>query len=353
MKSAANTSLDFLVFIGRFEPFHNGHLAVLIRALSLAKEVIIVLGSAQKPRSVKNPWNTAERQVMIQHACPPAAVGRVHITTVCDMLYNDEQWVRSVQSQVTQVVRELATETTPNIGIIGYHKDESSFYLDMFPQWEAVEVKPIDGLSATQLRDAWLAQDNTQGNAMLIESAVPRPVYDFLQSFKRMPAYPQLVAEQGFIKQYKQAWSVAPYAPTFVTTDAIVVHSGHVLMVRRRAEPGKGLWAWPGGFLNPHERIFDACIRELREETKLKLPSPVLRGSLKHQRVFDHPERSARGRTITHAFFFEFPAGELPSVKGSDDADKARWIPLSQFFEMREQLFEDHFDIGHYFLGGV
>ena len=71
----------------------------------------------------------------------------------------------------------------------------------------------------------------------------------------------------------------------------------------------------------PGERLLDACIRELREETKIKVPGPILKGSIKRQSVYDDPYRSARGRTLTHGFYIELePSAELPKVKGSDDA---------------------------------
>jgi bifunctional NMN adenylyltransferase/nudix hydrolase len=124
-----------------------------------------------------------------------------------------------------------------------------------------------------------------------------------------------------------------------------------VLLVARGAQPGQGLLALPGGFLRGDERLLDAVLRELREETRLKLPAPVLRGSLRAQEVFDHPERSLRGRTITHAFHFDFPGGELPPVKGGDDATRARWVPLAALRELESQLFEDHFFIIERFVG--
>ncbi len=40
-----------------------------------------------------------------------------------------------------------------------------------------------------------------------------------------------------------------------------------VLLVRRAQDPGRGLWALPGGYLNPHEAPDDAAVRELQEET--------------------------------------------------------------------------------------
>jgi len=108
---------------------------------------------------------------------------------------------------------------------------------------------------------------------------------------------------------------------------------------------GKGTWATPGGFIKSNERLEDSMLRELREETKLKVPVPVLRGNIKAREVFDSPNRSLRGRTITHAFLIELPPGPLPKVKGSDDAEKARWVPLSVFEKMQDQMFEDHYTL--------
>jgi bifunctional NMN adenylyltransferase/nudix hydrolase len=122
-------------------------------------------------------------------------------------------------------------------------------------------------------------------------------------------------------------------------------------MIKRRSEPGKGLWALPGGFVNAgtDASVQDAAIRELREETGLKVPVPVLRGSITASKVFDAIDRSARGRTITHAFKFELADGELPKVKGMDDAEKAKWIPFAEI--KSEECFEDHYEIISHFVG--
>lgn len=345
---------DYLVFIGRFEPFHNGHAAVARHALGRARKLIFLIGSADTPRTIKNPWTVAERAVMIQSALPEHA-DRLILRPLRDHLYNESQWIAAVQRTVAEAVKtDGGDDRMPRIGLIGQDKDASSYYLREFPQWPLVEVRRTETLSATELR-RYLFEANrldSHGGLMLIRANVPAPVFDMLDAFrKNSPAFAQLVAEYRFIEKYRAAWADAPYPPTFVTTDAVVVHSGHVLLVRRRAEPGKGLWALPGGFVGQDETVAEACLRELREETRLRLPMPVLRGSLRNQHVFDHPERSLRGRTITHAFHFDFPSGELPEVRGGDDADKARWIPVSEALEMGPQLFEDHLHILEFFLG--
>ena len=157
-----------------------------------------------------------------------------------------------------------------------------------------------------------------------------------------------LRAEYQMIKKYKEAWKAAPFPPTFMTVDAVVVQSGHILLVKRGDMPGKGLWALPGGFLNQEETMLDGAIRELKEETKIKVPVPVLKGSIKGSKTFDAPNRSSRGRTITQAFFIDLGVGDLPKVKGSDDAEKAFWVPFNKV--KQEKMFEDHFAIIDYFL---
>lgn len=344
---------DYLVFIGRFEPFHNGHAAVARFALTRAKKLIFLVGSAETPRTIKNPWTVAERAVMIQSALS-ANVDRLIVRPLRDHLYNESQWIAAVQRTVAEAVASDGGQADARIALIGKDKDASSYYLKEFPQWDLVDVKHTETLSATELRRYLYEANhiNSHGGLMMIRGNVPGPVFDMLEAFrKNSPTFNQLVAEHQFIDTYKAAWAHAPYAPTFITTDAVVVHSGHVLLVRRRAEPGKGLWALPGGFVGQDETIADACLRELKEETRLKIPAPVLKGSIKTQHVFDHPDRSLRGRTITHAFHFDFPAGELPDVRGGDDADKARWIPVSEALEMGPQLFEDHLHILEFFLG--
>ncbi len=345
---------DYLVFIGRFEPFHNGHAAVARHALGRAKKLIFLVGSADAPRTTRNPWTVAERAVMIQAALGDVGEGRVIIRPLRDHLYNESQWIASVQRAVADAVHADHGKPEARLGLVGMDKDASSYYLKEFPQWPLVDVQHTETLSATELRRYLFeaGKIDFHGALLMLRGNVPAPVFDMLEAFrKNSPAYAQLVAEQQFLDQYKAAWKDAPYPPTFVTTDAVVVHSGHVLLVRRRAEPGKGLWALPGGFIGQDESIADACLRELREETRLKIPVPVLRGSLKGQHVFDHPDRSQRGRTITHAFHFDFPAGELPDVRGGDDADKARWIPVSEALDMGTKLYEDHLHILEFFLG--
>jgi bifunctional NMN adenylyltransferase/nudix hydrolase len=347
---------DFTIFIGRFQPFHSGHLKVVQEGLKQAEKLIVLIGSAWQPRNTRNPWSHQEREDMLRACLTEADNARLHCLPLMDVPYNDELWMRNVQSTVSGLV--TAHHSTPHrsakIALIGHKKDQTGFYLNLFPQWHSISIENYRALSATPLREQYFTEDAQQAVANWIATDVlPQPVGNYLLQYaQNNPGFLQVRDEILFVKKYQQAWSAAPYAPTFVTVDSVLVQSGHVLLIQRKASPGKGLWALPGGFLDPGERLLDACIRELREETKLKIPSPVLKGSIKRQSVYDDPYRSARGRTLTHAFYIELePSAELPKVKGSDDAKFARWVPLSELDP--QMMFEDHYFIVMDMLGGI
>lgn len=345
---------DALVFIGRFQPFHNGHKAVIDAALEQAKEVVIVVGSSFAARNIRNPFTFEERKAMIE-ACftdtkyfsYDGAQGRVkspriHVVPVSDYPYDDNKWVNAIQSIVDQAVPDAK-----DVGLIGHSKDSTSYYLNIFPRWkDHVEVDDVGGINATDIRKMMF--DGDFETAEKIKALMPYRSHNRMCGFimhnsRTNGPWDVLHQEYQMVKKYKEAWKAAPFPPTFMTVDAVVVQSGHLLLVKRGDMPGKGLWALPGGFLNQDETMLDGAIRELKEETKIKVPVPVLKGSIKESKTFDAPNRSSRGRTITQAFFIDLGVGELPKVKGSDDAEKAFWVPFNKV--KQEKLFEDHFHI--------
>jgi bifunctional NMN adenylyltransferase/nudix hydrolase len=333
-----------LVLIGRFQPVHNAHIEIIQRAKTLADKLVVIVGSAKQPRTYKNPF-TAEERIEMLYAATRGIVDAnfsISIEQNTDSMYNDQAWLARTQSLVAK-----HTKPRDRIGIIGHKKDASSFYLDMFPQWTFENVETIDPLNATDIRGCFF----TRHLQSFIEGTVPQTTMDFLKEFKETEDFQQIIRERKFVEDYKKQYASLPYPPIFVTTDAVVVCSGHVLMIKRRSEPGRGLWALPGGFVNAEtdKSVQDAAIRELREETGIKVPAPVLIGSIQDNRVFDAIGRSTRGRTITHAFKIVLPDGDLPKVKGADDAEKARWIPIAELDS--SVCYEDHYEIMQYFVG--
>lgn len=355
-----NDRYDFLVFIGRFQPFHLGHQRVVEEALDNANKLIVLIGSAHRPRCTRNPWTFEEREQMIRATLSAADNKRVIITPIMDAMYNDDLWTSTIQKCVAGVVaaHHAQPHRDATVGLIGHCKDHTSYYMKLFPQWGSVKVASTVVTSATDVRQSifradkghW--EDKRTSVAALAGDLVPPEVLEYLNQFVRSKAFAALRDEFDFVRAYRATWDSAPYAPAFVTVDAVVVQSGHILLVERGARPGKGQWALPGGFIDPTETLLEACLRELKEETRLKVPVPVLNGCIQSQAVFDDPHRSARGRTITHAFFIHLPPDTaLPKVKGGDDAKKAFWMPLAELNPA--EMFEDHYFIIQRMVGQI
>jgi len=330
---------ELAVVIGRFRPLHYGHTYNIDIGLKRAKRVLILVGSAYGSVNIKNPFDYFQVEKMIRdYYLNSKDRDRIYIEPLADYLYEENQWITEAQEIVSQYA-------TSNIELIGHLKDDSSYYLKVFPQWKFFETGKwpgkVSSIDATTIRELYFGQD-----LRFLSGVVPNSVYTLLKEFSTTEEYDRLVEEFNFIKEYKKAWANSPFPPTFNTVDAVVIQSGHILLIERKEHPGKGLYALPGGFIGQNEKLIDAVIRELREETKLKVPVPVLHGSIVKEKTFDHPNRSERGRTITQAFLFQLKnEEELPKVKGSDDAKSAKWVPLSDFYSMESSMYEDHFHI--------
>ena len=119
------------------------------------------------------------------------------------------------------------------------------------------------------------------------------------------------------------------YPRPAVTADCIVITKEaepKVLLIERGDEPFKGCWAFPGGFMNMDETTEQCAIRELEEETGLKVSKVYQIGA------YSKVDRDPRGRTITVAYLAIIDASM--AVKGQDDAAKAQWFPLSTLPEL-------------------
>ena len=126
------------------------------------------------------------------------------------------------------------------------------------------------------------------------------------------------------------------YPRPAVTADCVVITKEaepKVLLIQRGIDPYKGCWAFPGGFMNMDETTEQCAIRELEEETGLKI------SNLHQIGAYSKVDRDPRGRTITVAYLaiVDSPL----DVKGQDDAANAAWYPINAL----PTLAFDHADI--------
>lgn len=350
------------IFIGRFQPAHKSHIQAIRQALDIADKLLIIIGSSHSAPNIKNPFTYEQRIDIIKNSLNSEEIKRIVFAPVRDYFYNELNWVTEIQNAVSQ-----NSEKNDAIALIGHYKDSSSYYLNLFPQYDFFPIKNTEVLNSTDVRknlfdpkdlqeiNKWQDKGTSMTFAGSFDSNIenmlaPGAFQWIMDHFILTEKHISLIKEYQFIKKYKQIWEQAPFPPTFVTSDAVVIKSGHILVIKRKFEPGKGLYALPGGFIKQNETIEQSAIRELKEETKIDVNKNILYSSIKDKKVFDHPERSLRGRTLTHAFCINLGQGELPEIKASDDAFGAQWLSILDIGKLEDQFFEDHFHIINYFI---
>ena len=114
------------------------------------------------------------------------------------------------------------------------------------------------------------------------------------------------------------------YPDTPIAGVGAVIFSGrNVLLVRRRNEPSKDMWGLPGGMVELGERVEDAIVREVEEETGIRVKS------LRLLTVLDSIRRDGEGRIRFHYILSEFLCEEVEGeLKASTDASDAGWFPV-------------------------
>lgn len=345
---------NVIVYIGRFEPAHVGHIETMYSGLEHADRLIVVIGSHNTPRTPVNPWTSEEREDMIRRCFSLSDNQRIEFVYAENRLYSNTFWARNVEHLVNEKVATFEF-VNPSIAIIGNGKGDASTneYINYFKKWTRIpmECVAIEGtpLHATKIRELMLT-----GHVGLVQPVVAPEVFRYLRDFTKTPAFDYVRAEYDYYVGEDKKYENVPYGSyARYCADSVVIQSGHVLLIKRAKSPGMGLWALPGGHVNLDEDSFEASLRELDEETCIKVQKGVLERCMFHQKIFDHPDRSLVGRltkmrvrTPTVAYGYKLDdKRDLPHVKGRDDAKEARWFTFAEVAEMRSVMFEDHCDI--------
>ncbi|MBT0570579.1 adenylyltransferase/cytidyltransferase family protein [Curvibacter sp. CHRR-16] len=184
---------DITVFIGRFQPFHNGHLCIVRQALGMAQRVVMVLGSSYASSSRKNPFSWQERAALVQQALSPAERARVDFLPLHDYR-DDSQWVQAVRAGVHQLAQQQLGLNVPRVALIGHFKDDSSYYLRYFHEWKLVSVPRNSPIDASHIRNAWLAStmENMPATLAAFADDAPASTLQFLLDWSRTPAFAAL-----------------------------------------------------------------------------------------------------------------------------------------------------------------
>ncbi len=200
---------NLCVFVGRFQPLHAGHVHVMRQALEHADRLVVLVGSANRPRSSVNPFTARERIGVIREALGHDP--RVLVTPVADSHNDVSDWTRRVEAAVN-ALRQSSSDT---VALIGHAKDASSYYLKLFPRWSSIDVPQHRELSATHLRDRFFA-GAAEAKAFLSEqealaetpaAVLPLATVRFLREFVATPVY-------GTLAQRYRATALPGYNPS-------------------------------------------------------------------------------------------------------------------------------------------
>ena len=88
------------LFIGRFQPFHNGHMKIIKEASKKYTEVIIGIGSSQYGNTIDNPFTSDERKLMIEKSLKNIGIMNYKIIFIPD-IHNPPKWVNHVLSIIS------------------------------------------------------------------------------------------------------------------------------------------------------------------------------------------------------------------------------------------------------------
>lgn len=151
------------LFVGRFQPFHNGHLATVKFALQSVDKIIIVVGSAQKSHESKNPFTAGERIEMIKDALDSEVDARNLLLIPVPDVDVHSLWTRHVDMLV------------PSYDVV-FANDP--FTLLLFRERGVKTVEPVlqnrEKLSATEVRKRMVAGGNWK-------ELVPVAVADYIE----------------------------------------------------------------------------------------------------------------------------------------------------------------------------
>jgi bifunctional NMN adenylyltransferase/nudix hydrolase len=342
------------VVVGRFMLAHEAHKELVMTAYNALKaalaegkakriRLVIVLGSAFHARTPKNPFTWVERKNMLLAALPAEVREVIEFVAVRDY-HDDDRWARVVNRKVTETAGAGA-----HIQVFGHYKDATSAYLnDCFRQWEVVQTPKFGDLDATTLRAMLFAGDDDDITLSAMEGLVPEGVRKYLKVWMQQPCYRSLKEEFAVLQKEKKKYGTGP----FNAGDSVIRTKRHVLLIRRKNHPGRGLLAIPGGFLEQwrRETMRQCAEREGGEETSLGVLKSVLHDALRSKEVFDTPGRSVRGDIISHTFFYDLDCETPPDVTAGDDAWEAIWVLIEDLAGLEDQFYDDHFLILNHFL---
>lgn len=327
--------------IMRTQGFTKAHLHLIKEAHKRADHVLVLVGSANRSPSLRNPFSYTLRKDMIRSSLHGALLFATNIVPLGDYCHMELDWESRVKKLVRDEMKQLKITDNKDVVMVVHEKDETTYYSKYFKCWDKKTIESFGDYNATDLRNLWLDGKDCEH----LSTPEAMTVLNEWKAKGTKFGFEWLRGQRDKVNAYKKDYEHLPYGINFITGDALVVCEDNILLVRRKADAyGGSLWALPGGFKQPGEKAENAVFRELIEETTIDVPTRALRQGFRGLKMFEGGNRDDRGDFTTHCgiFFLERNRdGTLPNVKGADDVDLAKWFELDKLPTDR-MMFLDH-----------
>ncbi len=315
------------VVIGRFQPLHNGHVAIITEALNQCEKVLVLIGSATESPNYKNPLSSELRRNILEATFPK----KLSILPLRD-LPTDGEWIQETIGYINSF------EEDPTKVMMYTGAKDAEYYTKNFI-YPVTEVAGITGdVSGTEIRRHMYVNHVA---ADMIPQAAAKALSEFMDTDEAVRLRNEYMYCKARIAEatlgHKYNNPIEPVA------HAMVIHKGNVLLVKRNGIRGHGQLALPGGFIENTETTRSAALRELREEVGLDLTQ------CKAREVAMAVEENVGGlsvRTlgINYAYYID-PDEEITLTLDTKEVTEATWEPLSEVVTGSIPLFYNHLTV--------
>ena len=363
------------VYIGRFQPFHKGHKAIVDLTVKMMKPgdtFTIIIGSADQQETERNPLSASQRKEMLSIELEGYPVT---ISTINDSPYNYDLWIeclcakmlgfKSATHEDFLEKQEDFIKGFSNICIVGMENVEE--YIDRITKYYTYaptehfnlginshifsELDTQTSVHGSSIRTFVCSEDrgHLENFYSIIKDLVDEKVLAYLKTVN----FP-LIVYNAYIKGINYAESTGcKYNSCFMTVDNIVFDKflGQVLLIKRK---DNGKLAIPGGFAEPYMNMKDNALRELEEETSITakmLKDAFVKIDEIQPALIDAPYRDPRSshkcNFVSAVYVWQSKVDALknfiPYVKAGDDAMDAVWLSKEEC----EDLPAWHFHADH------
>jgi len=322
--------LTTAVIIGRFQPLHNGHIALIKQAMKENDTVLILVGSCNKAPDFNNPFTIEERLQMIENVFDEEGANIPFVRGLKDKPTEDE-WIREVIANVARL-----EEDPSKVILYTSEKDEEFYNRTMIYN---TCVRDSKGISATDIRA------NLYGALpfTMWKQEFPLANISFLKDFANSNRCHALAEESTTCLEGKTT-AIANHKwanPIEPVCHAVVIHGADVLLVKRNSTRGYGQLAIPGGFMECDETTREAAIRELKEETGLDLTT-VSCVELAQAVEENTDDLSVRTLGINYLYLLDHTVDKPEITIDKTECLEYTWEPIKDVLEEKTILFYNH-----------